>query len=34
LVRDTFVFKNPDVTIYRAPAIGAGAELEVAGAFW
>jgi hypothetical protein len=34
LVRDTFAFKNPDVTIYRAPAIGAGAELEVAGAFW
>jgi hypothetical protein len=34
LVRDTFVFTSPNVTIHRVPLAGAGAELGLAAAFW
>jgi hypothetical protein len=33
LVRDTFVFKRPDVVIHNTPVAGASAEVGVAAAF-
>jgi hypothetical protein len=34
LVRDTFVFKNPNQFIYRAPPVGGSFDIGLAAAFW
>jgi hypothetical protein len=33
LVRDTFVFDDPPVALYRTPIVGGGVDLGIAAAF-